>query len=223
MKKKEEIRITSNIESLFQYQFSGKWYFSAGIPINASLSRCGQFLVSQTSSNTFQAKFTAISYKNNIPIAVNIDGSVNGKDVAATWQFQGSKRRLGKFFQSWRMSIKYLQWNIIKRISFLYKVKDRNLSFFSLSPQKILSCSNKFINFILFPGPFRHVIISVKYDTILGMLVCSKGTTHHQGYKFVMIWSRERSLPLPIFKELKTKLGAYINQGRIRMVDHGNC
>lgn len=103
---------------------------------------------------------------------------------------------------------------------------DRHLSFSlhrKFYPVETVRRANKFINFILFPGPFRHVIISVKYDTVLGMLVCSKGTTHHQGYKFVMIWSRERSLPLPIFKELKTKLGAYINQGRIRMVDHGNC
>lgn len=78
-----------------------------------------------------------------------------------------------------------------------------------------------FQNF-LFPGPFRHVIAFVKYDTVLGMLVCYE-STHHQGYKFVMIWSRERSLPLPILKELRSKMGAYINQGRIRMVDHGDC
>lgn len=112
----------------------------------------------------------------------------------------------------------------------LYKVKDVRsiMSFHFLPPRRFYPVetvrqANKFINFILFPGPFRHVIISVKYDTVLGMLVCSKDTTHHQRYKFAMIWSRERSLPLPIFKELKTKLGAYINQGRIRMVDHGNC
>lgn len=78
-----------------------------------------------------------------------------------------------------------------------------------------------FQNF-LFPGSFRHVIAFVSYDTVLGMLVCYE-STHHQGYKFVMIWSRERSLPLPILKELRSKMGAYINQGGIRVVDHGDC
>ncbi|XP_017755224.1 PREDICTED: uncharacterized protein LOC108547285 [Eufriesea mexicana] len=147
-------------------QFPGEWFFAAGTPINESLSRCGRFLVRQTSSNTFTVKFTALSYKNDIPIAFNIAGSVNGKEIVATWQFQGSKRRL---------------------------------------------------------GPFRHVVTFVEYDKVLGMLVCSDSTSHRQGYKFAMIWSRERSLPLPILKELEYKLGAYINQGRIRLVDHGNC
>ncbi|XP_050576988.1 uncharacterized protein LOC126915895 isoform X1 [Bombus affinis] len=126
-------------------QFAGEWYFAAGTPVNVSLSKCGRFLVRQTSPNTFTVKFTALSYKNDIPTVFNIDGNVNGNDIVATWQLQGSKKRL---------------------------------------------------------GPFRHVIAFVKYDTVLGMLVCYE-STHHQGYKFVMIWSRERSLPLPILKELR--------------------
>ncbi|XP_053996076.1 uncharacterized protein LOC128885799 [Hylaeus anthracinus] len=73
-------------------------------------------------------------------------------------------------------------------------------------------------------GPFRHIIVYANYRSVLAMAVCSEGTTLHQPeYKFAMIWSRERSLPLPILKELKSKLGAYINQEEIRLVDHGNC
>ncbi|CAD1468139.1 unnamed protein product [Heterotrigona itama] len=70
-------------------------------------------------------------------------------------------------------------------------------------------------------GPFYHVIISVKYDTAVGMLVCTE-TKRYMENKLAMIWSRERSLPLPILEELKSKLGAYVNQ-EIRMADHDNC
>ncbi|XP_076179118.1 uncharacterized protein LOC143152649 [Ptiloglossa arizonensis] len=73
-------------------------------------------------------------------------------------------------------------------------------------------------------GPLNHIVVFANYRSVLAMVVCSEGTQlHHHGYKFSMIWSRERSLPLPILKELKPKLGAYINQGEIRMVDHENC
>ncbi|XP_076664236.1 uncharacterized protein LOC143366762 [Andrena cerasifolii] len=148
-------------------QFSGEWFFAAGTPINASLSRCGRFLVRQASGSMFRIKYTALSHKNDIPITFNVDGSVRGSRIIGTWQLQGSKRKL---------------------------------------------------------GPLRHVIVFVNYNTVLAMVVCSEGTApNHQGYKFSMIWSRERSVPLPILKELKSKLGAYINQGEIRMVDHGNC
>ncbi|CAK9825268.1 hypothetical protein ANTRET_LOCUS3315 [Anthophora retusa] len=147
-------------------QFSGEWFFVAGTPINESLSRCGRYLVRQTGLNSFTMKYTALSYKNNIPIAFNVNAIANGRDIVGTWQFEGSKRKL---------------------------------------------------------GPFRHVIVFARYNTVLGMLVCSESTPRHQGYKFAMIWSRERCVPLPILKELKSKLGAYINQGEIRMVDHGNC
>ncbi|XP_017890399.1 uncharacterized protein LOC108631169 [Ceratina calcarata] len=89
----------------------------------------------------------------------------------------------------------------------------------------LISCSAPYSSDIGQPLDLTQVVVYVKYDTVLGMLVCSdcESTTHHQGYKFAMIWSRERSLPLPILKELKFKLGAYINQERIRMVDHRNC
>ncbi|XP_076619043.1 uncharacterized protein LOC143340694 [Colletes latitarsis] len=73
-------------------------------------------------------------------------------------------------------------------------------------------------------GPFKHVIVFANYRTVLAMAVCSEGTTlRHPEYKFSMIWSRERSLPSPILTELKSKLETYINQGEIRLVDHGNC
>ena len=154
-------------QSLDLKQFAGEWFFAAGTPINESLSRCGRFLVRQTSPSTFAIKFTALSYKNNIPISFNVDGSINGNKIIGTWQLQGSKRIL---------------------------------------------------------GPFQHVIVEAKYKSVVGMLVCSdNGSSHQQRYKFSMIWSRERSLPLPVFKEIKSKLGVYINQGEIRMVDHGNC
>ncbi|KAK9300707.1 hypothetical protein QLX08_006732 [Tetragonisca angustula] len=70
-------------------------------------------------------------------------------------------------------------------------------------------------------GPFYHVVISVKYDTAIGMLVCTE-TKGYMENKSAMIWSRERSLPSPILEELKSKLGAYVNQ-EIRMADHDNC
>ncbi|XP_076647198.1 uncharacterized protein LOC143355901 [Halictus rubicundus] len=148
-------------------QFSGKWYFVAGTPINESLSRCGQFSVRSKSINTFSIKYTALSLRNSVPVTFNVEGTVRGNKIIGIWQLQGSRKKL---------------------------------------------------------GPFRHVIVHGNYGAFVAMVVCTESTTpHHQGYKFSMIWSRERSLPPSILKELKSKLGAYINQGEIRMVDHGNC
>ncbi|XP_076249343.1 uncharacterized protein LOC143188787 [Calliopsis andreniformis] len=148
-------------------QFSGTWYFIAGTPVDTSLSRCGQFTVRRTSGNAFVIKYTAYSYRNDMPVTFNVDGSVRENRVIGTWQLQGSKRKL---------------------------------------------------------GPFHHAIVFANYNTALGMVVCPESTaTHHQRYKFSMIWSRERSLPSPILMELKSKLGVYINQEEIRVVDHRNC
>ncbi|XP_078042658.1 uncharacterized protein LOC144473009 [Augochlora pura] len=148
-------------------QFSGKWYFVAGTPINESLSRCGQFFVRRKTLNTFDIKYTALSHKNSIPITFNVEGVLRGNKIIGIWQLQGSRNKL---------------------------------------------------------GPFRHVIVLADYGAFVAMVVCSESTKpRHQGYKFSMIWSRGRSLPPSILKELKSKLGAYINQGEIRMVDHGNC
>ncbi|XP_076748623.1 uncharacterized protein LOC143422101 [Xylocopa sonorina] len=145
-------------------QVTGEWFLVAGTPMNESLSRCGRFLVRQTSASKFDVKYAAVSYKMNRPIVFNINGDISDREILGTWQLQGSNKKL---------------------------------------------------------GPLRHIIVHAKYDTVLGMFVCSKSS--NRGYKFAMIWSRERSLPLPILAELKSKLGIYINQERIRMVDHRSC
>lgn len=65
--------------------------------MNASLSRCGRFVVRQASVDTFKVRFTAFSHKNDIPVTFNVEGSVRGSNVSGTWQLQGSKRKLGKY------------------------------------------------------------------------------------------------------------------------------
>ncbi|KAK2579360.1 hypothetical protein KPH14_000981 [Odynerus spinipes] len=76
-------------------QFSGKWYMVAGTPVNGkSLSKCGYFVVSKTSSTTFMARYTALSYKDNKPVTFNVDGSLR-HDITGYWQLRGSDRILG--------------------------------------------------------------------------------------------------------------------------------
>ncbi|KAG7198000.1 hypothetical protein KM043_016225 [Ampulex compressa] len=147
--------------------FSGKWFMVAGTPVNGkSLSKCGQFMVKETSPNAFTIRYTARSRLDGVPVIFNVEGSV-GHDVIGYWQLKGSKRIL---------------------------------------------------------GPFKHVIVSMDYNSALAMVVCSTNNSSYlPGYKFSMIWSRERSLPLPIFEGLKSKLSAYINQEEILMADHINC
>ncbi|XP_031838890.1 uncharacterized protein LOC116429746 [Nomia melanderi] len=73
---------------------------------------------------------------------------------------------------------------------------------------------------------YRHTRVTVfaSHNTMVATVVCAESTApRHRGYKFSMIWSRERRSPPQILKELKSKLRAYINQGEIQMVDHGNC
>lgn len=55
-------------------------------------------MVRQTTENAFTIKFTAVSYKKNIPIAFNINGVVNEGKITATWQLAGSGRKIGKLF-----------------------------------------------------------------------------------------------------------------------------
>ncbi|XP_066590994.1 uncharacterized protein [Prorops nasuta] len=73
-------------------------------------------------------------------------------------------------------------------------------------------------------GPFKHITVSKDYSSYLAMVVCSKNdSSHDSGYKFSMIWSREKSLSSRILEELKTALTSYVHKANILLVDHESC
>lgn len=73
----------------------------AGTPTSGnSVSKCCFLAITQTSSDTFEMNFTAVSRRSHRPVAFTMRAKVDNDDVIGTWRLQGSKRMLGEFHQT---------------------------------------------------------------------------------------------------------------------------
>lgn len=72
----------------------------AGTPVNGkSLSKCGRFLVSSSTPDTFAMNYTAVTHRHDKPVALILNAKVEG-DVVGNMQLRGSKRTLGENISS---------------------------------------------------------------------------------------------------------------------------